>query len=852
MRGQQAASPAFPVVAIGTSAGGLEALELFLRKVPAKSGMAFVIVQHLDPTRKGMLVELLASISPIPVIQVSEGMRVLPDHAYVIPPNKDMSIEAGALHLVPPTAPRGQRLPIDVFFRSLAEEMGSHGIGVVLSGMGADGTLGLRAIREASGSAFAQEPSSAKFDAMPRSAIDSGVVDVVAPAQQLPAKIVDYIVHAHVVTSAPHSAGSVAAETALEQILDLLREVSGHDFTPYKTSTILRRIERRVGLHKLGNLERYVSYLRDNPGEIELLFHELLIGVTSFFRDAGAWDVLASRVLDRLVASRATSVVRAWVPACSTGEEAYSLAICFKEALDRAGASPRDLTLQVFATDLDEHAIARARRGGYSTGIAEDVSGERLKRFFVEEGKGYRVRKEVRELVVFAKQDLLQDPPFTRLDILCCRNVLIYLTADAQQSLLPVFHYSLNRGAALFLGSSETIGGLSSLFAPIDSKARLYRRIGGLGVVPTAFPSSQTRGRSGAPDTSANAAARGSTSSAQGLKSAVNALLLERFSPASVLVSRDGDVLFVSGRTAKYLEVPAGQTNWNIVAMARDGLRHALASALDNAVRGKKTVTLRDVDLGALTGSRSISITIHPMEDPPLRGTFLVVFADAARALPETAARGKPATVRGGAQKLVDRELGRVREELRATREEAQAASEELRSTNEELQSTNEELQSTNEELTTSKEEMQSMNEELQTLNAELQARVDALSEASNDMKNLLDSTAIAVLFLDERFNVRRFTPEAAKIIRLIPSDVGRPLTDLATTLDYGALYDDAREVLSTLASKETVVDTLDGRRFAVRIMPYRTSDNRIDGVVVTFICVPRAVPDAAPTSALS
>ena len=843
-RGPSAPESPFPVVALGTSAGGLEALEAFLKHVPGRSGMAFVVVQHLDPTRKGMLVELLLRVSPIPVVQVEDRTRVRPDHVYVIPPNKDMSMVHGVLHLLDPVAPRGQRLPIDFFFRSLADDLGPRSVGVLLSGMGSDGTLGLRAIREKAGSVFVQEPASAKFDAMPRHAIDAGVVDVVAPAEQLPDEIAEYLRHAPHITRPVVPEPDSGARSSLEKVIGLLRTATGHDFSPYKRNTLYRRIERRMSLHQLDDMARYVRYLRENPEETRLLFRELLIGVTSFFRDPPAWEQLKSdALLARLAACPRNAVLRAWVSACSTGEEAYSLGIVFREALEAAGAA-RNVSLQIFATDLDPVTVEKARQGAYPAGIASDVSAERLKRFFVEEGQGYRVRKEIRDLVVFAAQNVLQDPPFTKLDLLTCRNFLIYLNADVQQKLIPLFHYALKPGGTLFLGSAETIGSFTDLFAPVNAKARLYRRLPAVGgAAPEVdFPSAPPPpGRGGEAETSA-APAPGRGGSPTSLQAQVETILLRRFTPAGVLVTAKGDVLYISGRTDRYLEVPAGKTNWNVLAMAREGLRSALGGALPTAVRTKRPVKVAGVRGGLHGASQAVQVTLEPLDEPAaLRGTVLVVFADVAAPADGAAppARGKRAGAQTTDRVRLERELRRAQDELRTTSDEAQTAQEELKSTNEELQSTNEELQSTNEELTTSKEEMQSMNEELQTLNAELQAKVDDLSRASNDMKNLLDSTAIAVLFLDEALNVRRFTPQAATLIKLIPGDVGRPLADLATSLEYPSLYDDAREVLRTLVFKETLVDARDGRRFVVRVMPYRTTDNRIDGVVITFQSVP-------------
>ena len=822
----------FPIVGIGASAGGLEALELFLKHVPDGSGMAFVIVQHLDPTHKGILVELLQRTTRMPVAQVRDRQKVAPDRVYVIPPNKDLSILHGVLHLLEPAAPRGLRLPIDFFFRSLADDCEARSIGVILSGMGSDGTLGLRAIKEKAGVVFVQAPASAKFDGMPRSAVDAGLADVVAPAEQLPGRIIEYLKHAPLIAPSD-PARENKAQSALEKVFILLRTQTGHDFSPYKKSTIYRRVERRMGLHQIDTIATYVRFLRENPQEIELLSKELLIGVTSFFRDPPAWEQLKEKVIPALLAAHPKGgALRAWTPGCSTGEEAYSLAMVFKEALERVKPAGR-FSLQVFATDLDRDAIDRARAGVYPANIAADISSERLRRFFAQDEHGYRVGKEIRETMVFAPQNVIMDPPFTKLDLLICRNLLIYLDQGMQKKLIPLFHYSLNPGGVLFLGSAETIGAFTHLFAPLAKKARLYRRLdAALGTEPVEFPSSFVPYRSDAVGDQPQARMPGPN-----LQALADQLLLQRFAPAAVLTNDKGDILYISGRTGKYLEPAAGKANWNIFAMAREGLRYELSNGFQKALRQKASVSLKGVKVGTNGGVQAMDITIHPIDEPPsLRGMVMIVFTEVT-ILSETQAAGKPPRPSTRMDRLaaLERELQQAREEIQTTREEMQTSQEELKSTNEELQSTNEELQSTNEELTTSKEEMQSLNEELQTVNHELQAKVDELSQANSDMKNLLNSTDIATLFLDEQLAVRRFTTQTTSIIKLIAGDTGRPITDITTDLDYPQMAADAREVLRTLVFIEKQIATRDGRWFLVRIMPYRTLENRIDGVVITF-----------------
>ena len=817
----------FPIVGIGASAGGLEALEKFLSHVPEKSGMAFVIIQHMDPTHKGIMVEILQRGTPMKVIQVMDGARVKPDSVYVIPPNKDMSILHGTLRLFDPLAPRGLRLPIDFFFRSLAEDRQQGGVAVILSGMGSDGTLGIRAIKENAGIVLVQEPASAKFDSMPRSAVNSGLADFVAPVEELPGKIIAYVAHRPLVkTELPLEDG---ARSSLEKIFILLRTKTGHDFSLYKKNTLYRRIERRMGIHQIDKIATYVRYLQENSQEREFLFKELLIGVTNFFRDPSAWDQVKEEVIPALLSERpAKGVLRAWVPGCSTGEEAYSLAIVFREALDQMQSAERT-TLQIFATDLDREAIDRARQGSFPGNIAADVSQERLDRFFVKTDNGYQIEKEIRETTIFATQNLIMDPPFTKLDIISCRNLLIYLTPEAQRKLLPLFHFSLNPGGFLFLGSSETIGVSTDLFSPLPGKSRLYRRSkSALRARPVEFPSSFVPVLPSVPEE------REAPGAIVNLQIMADQVLLQYSSPPAVLVNGEGDILYINGRTGKYLEPAVGKANWNIFAMAREGLRHELANAFQKVVRQRDPVTLKGLKVETNGDEETVIVTIRAIDEPEaLKGSFMIVFTDTA-SLHETTKKGRPQA--GSArQRELENELRGVREDLRKTHEEMQSSQEELKSTNEELQSSNEELQSTNEELTTSKEEMQSMNEELQTVNAELQTKIDELSRLNNDMTNLFNSTDIAILFVDNTLNIRRFTVYATKLFKLIESDIGRPITDLATDLDYSEMSKDVKKVLQTLVFVEKEIATHDGRWFIARIMPYRTLANMIDGAVITF-----------------
>jgi len=827
----------FPIVGIGASAGGLEALDQFLSHVPPDSGLAFVIVVHLDPLHKGTMPELLQRFTTMKVEQVRDRVQVRPNQVYLIPPNKDLSFFHGVLHLFEPAATHGLRLPIDFFFRSLAEDQKERSIGVILSGMGSDGTLGLRAIKEAAGLTLVQDPADAKFEGMPRSAIQANLADIVAPAEELCIRLLAFL------NRAPEPLPPVEdhreeEQSGLDKVIILLRNHTGHDFSLYKKSTLYRRIERRMRLHQLDRIAQYVQLLQDKPPERELLFKELLIGVTSFFRDPGAWQHLRDEIFPRLFADRpAGAQLRAWVAGCSTGEEAYSLGMVFREALENC-APPQACSLQIFATDLDPDAIVTARLGVYPQNIGADVTPERLRRFFVkEEGSGYRIGKEVREMVIFAEQNVIQDPPFTKMDLLICRNLLIYMTTELQRQLLALFHYSLKPGGVLFLGTAETVSGSSELFSTLDGKWRFFRREPlRLNQAPMhfVFPAARVL--------TEESPEMGPSPAPVKLKVLLDQVLLERVTPVTVLANAKGEVLYTTGRTGKYLEPPVGQASLNLFAMAREGLGEILPTLCQQAQKlaGRGPAIQRNLRVRTNGSYQAVDLSVHELREPePLRGMLLVVFAEVAELSAPSRGRRRAGTAQTPSQEEL--EIQQLRESLQTTREEMQTSQEELKSANEELQSTNEELQSTNEELTTSKEEMQSLNEELQTVNTELQAKVDNLSRVNDDMKNLLDSTEIATLFLEGDLRIRRFTTQAAKLINLIPGDIGRPVTHIASEVLYPELPQDVAEVLRSLIFREKLIGTQDGRWFNARIMPYRTLDNRIDGVVVTLVDMTKA-----------
>jgi two-component system CheB/CheR fusion protein len=819
-------APAFPVVGVGASAGGLEAFEELVGHVPVDSGMAFVLVPHLDPSHVSILGEILQRAASIPVLEATDQLPVAPNCIYVIPPNRDMAIFHGRLQLSIPPAPHGARMPIDAFLRSLAEDQGENAYGVILSGTGTDGTLGLRAILGAGGVTVVQEPSTAKYDGMPSSAIKAGYATHVLPPGEIPG-VLQRQAHAPATAGAP-VLPSVAG--GMDQVLMVLRSKTGHDFSQYKRSTVGRRVERRMGQHGIEDLRVYARYLKENPAEVKLLFKELLINVTSFFRDPEAFEALRLEVLPTLVADKPEGyVVRVWVAGCATGEEAYSLAILLREFIDDAH---RDCRVQIYATDLDDEAIAIARAGGYPPNIVQDVSPERLRRFFVKEESGYRVKKEIREMVVFAVQNAVKDPPFTRLDLACCRNLLIYLQPELQERLIGTLHYALRPGGVLFLSPSESIGNHTELFTPVNRRWKLYRTVPS-NALPrlastrsTGWTEPPEIGSGGAPPSRKDARLADTTRHA----------LLQAYGPASVLTDLSGNILYVHGNTGRYLSPAIGRATLNVIDMAHDGLQSELRGAFQDPASWKNHVLARELLVRTDGRWQPVLLAIRAVAGEDSAGLALVSFQEIAPpALPvPRSKRGASRSESRRARELA-RALAHSQELLRTTTEEQQANTEEFKSINEELQSTNEELQSTNEELETSREELQSVNEELVTVNGELQAKVEQLARVQNDMRNLFDSIGVGTVFLDDALGIRRFTREATRIFRAIPSDVGRPLADIKSDLPSDELLAGARSVLDTLVPWERELTTADGTSYLTRIQPYRTLDNVIEGVVMTF-----------------
>ena len=844
----------FPIVGIGASAGGLAAFEAFFSGMPVASdpGMAFVLVQHLAPDHESILTELIQRYTRMQVFEVEDGMAVAPNCAYIIPPNRDMAFLNGTLQLLEPSTPRGRRLPIDFFFGSLAQDQGERAIGIVLSGTGSDGTLGVRAINGGGGMVMAQTPDSTEFDGMPRSAIATGLVDYELPPAGMPSRLIAYAVHAFGRSRHPASVESPKNENALIKIFVLLRAQTGHDFSQYKPSTINRRIERRIAVHQIDTIDSYVRYLQQTPTEVEALFRDLLIGVTNFFRDPEVFKMLEEQIIPRLFDDRPPgSVVRVWSTGCSTGEEAYSIAILLQERME---ALKQNHTVQLFATDIDSRAIATARAGLYSTNIASDVSAQRLARFFTTETEGpyYRVHKRIRDMLVFSEQDVLKDPPFSRLDLISCRNLLIYLGAGLQKKLIPLFHYALKPRGFLLLGTSESVGEFGELFAVQDRKSKLYqrkeefddlKRANVARLVPPFTTSHSLRWRG---------VKTHAIPAKLPLRELTERTLLEQIAPNSALVNDQGDILYLHGRTGMYLEPAPGEAGINnILKMAREGLRRDLTIALRKVVATRENVRcagLRVKTNGHFTG---VNLTVCPVSVEPDATSesrlYLVLMEDApapiAKPVPQSATPAGMASDIELRIAALTQELHAKDEYLQSTHEELESSNEELKSSNEEMQSVNEELQSTNEELETSKEELQSLNEELGTVNTELQAKVADLSRANNDMNNLLAGTGVGTIFVDHQLRILRFTPAASAIINLITSDVGRPVSHIVSNLiGYDRLVADVQAVLSTLVAKEVSVQTAENRWYSMRILPYRTLDNVIEGAVISFVEITETV----------
>ncbi|HKR63440.1 MAG TPA: CheR family methyltransferase [Thermoanaerobaculia bacterium] len=822
----------FFVVGLGGSAGAIRSFREFFRNVPLDSGMAFVVILHLSPDYESRLAEVLQGSTSLPVTQVHETVKVEPNHVYVIPPNRSLAMQDGSLTVSEITGFEERRAPIDIFFRTLADSHDSRAVCVILSGTGTDGSMGLRRVKEYNGLVFAQAPEEAEFTEMPRNAIATGLVDFILPVSAIPRRLIAYREQLRTMPFGAHlEERTDEDEQALTDIFTHLRVRTGHDFANYKRATVLRRLERRLAVRGIARLTDYARALRENRDEAEALLRELLISVTNFFRDAKVWESLENSIVPKLLAGKgADDHLRVWVPGCATGEEAYSIAMLLADAVSSAPVVP---TIQVFATDIDDDAIAKARAGLYTAADVADVPPDRLLRYFLKEQNGYRVRRELRELILFAQHNLLKDPPFSHLDLASCRNLLIYLNRAAQERAMEVLHFALNRGGFLVLGTAESADGASRLFSTVDKEHHIYQSRGAVHALTVTEPHHNTMAELRRP-TAAEVEARVEARMRFGALE-VHQRLLEAYAAPSLIVDEQYQIVHLSERAGRYLQFTAGEASLNLLQVMRTEMRMDVRTALYQAVQSRSTAATRGILVHDGDRGETVKVVVHPAlrEGEPPRGLLLVLFEtprEAAEVVPAHVTSAEPAT------RQLEEELVRVKAQMRVTVEQYEVQAEEARAANEELQAINEELRSTAEELETSQEELQSVNEELRTVNQELKIKIDEISHANDDMRNLMSSTDIGTIFVDRALRVKLFTPPVRHIFNLIATDVGRPLLDINSKLRDTSLDGDLELVLEKLQPVEREVETLEGRWHLMRLVPYRTSQDRIDGVVLTFI----------------
>ena len=825
---KEAPAPEFTIVGVGASAGGFEAFSQFLEGLPALPNLAIIFVQHLAPHHSSALASLLSSHTPLPVVEATEGARIVPNRVYVVPPNTQMELVDGHLHLGRRPDDRSQYNPIDFFFRSLARSLRGHAIGIVLSGTASDGALGIREIKSMEGITFAQDPATAKYDGMPRAAIATDMVDVVASPGEIGAKVALLSKHPYLTPPVAPDRGTSITDEQLHRIFRVLLPACGVNFSHYKTPTIVRRLFRRMALLRMLEVDTYIAHLEQTPLEVVNLHNDLLIHVTKFFREPESFEIIGRDILPSLDMTPGTPL-RMWVAGCATGEEVYSLAMVVQEAL---GDALGDGGVQIFGTDVSDTAVGFARQGLYAAAVAEDVSPERLRRFFVKTDGGYQVTKALRDMCVFARQDLTRDPPFSHLDLVCCRNVLIYMDGALQRRLLSMFHYALKPSGFLVLGHAESIGYHSDLFALMNKKNKVYRKKPATATAPhmdVFRPALRT--------VTAAPPAIGAHNETKLVLGDATRILMERYAPPSVLLDQQFNVVQFNGQTGLYLQPSPGEPTFDILKLAREGLSHGLRTALQTARKTRRTVKQPGLHIRQGTSSQEIDVEVIPVvrQGHPY---YLVLFQTPAPAGPskgrKPGAREKKAPPRSRISRL-EEELAATREYLQSTIQEIEAANEELQSANEEILSSNEELQSTNEELDTAKEELQSTNEELNTVNDELHARNEELTRVNADLLNLLASVQIAIVIVARDLRVRRFTPMAEKKFNLIPSDIGRPLSQISTTLRCPELAALITETIDTVSPVERTVQDTNGETYLLRIRPYKTPDNRIDGAVIAL-----------------
>jgi len=830
-KAQSTNNDVFPIVGIGASAGGLEAFERFFTHIKSDTGMAFVIVQHLDPNHKSMLVELIERYTEMPVEQATNDAIVRPNTVYIIPPDRNMALENGRLVLTEPSQPRGLRLPIDFFFRSLARDQAGRAVCVVLSGTASDGALGVKAVKGEGGMAMAQKPETARYPGMPQSAIATNVIDFVLPPEEMPAVLSAYVTQA---VLSPANGDRVIPETETDlvsQVFSQLRQRTGHDFSQYKRKTVVRRIERRMVVNQHKSLGKYLQYLGENPLEVDVLFKDMLIGVTRFFRDGEAFEFITDEVIASLVEEKADGgTIRIWVAGCSTGEEAYSLTILFYDAIRNSG---KQIELQVFATDIDHDAIEKARAGYYPDNIEADIPADLLRRHFSQERNGYRVKKHIRKIIIFAEHSLIKDPPFSRLDLVSCRNLLIYLNLEIQKRVIKLFHYALQPGGYLFLGTSETPAGFNHLFDNIEKKWKVYSRLegmtprgktnfgGGLGIYPNTEPPTT-------PDRTLS------------LEEAARQALMRRYTPPAVIINEQGNIVYFHDDTSAYLRPAPGTASLNILKMVISELQVPLSTGLRRMMRQRRETVQDPVSFQRGDTPHVVRIILLPLRQSDESEMLTVIVFEEVRDLPtyeitSPASGDMPSDEKDLRITELEQELRSSHEYLQTTIEELETTNEELKSANEELQSSNEEFQSTNEELETTKEELQSVNEELVTVNSELNAKIESLTSANNNQKNLMDNMDVGLIFLSDDLNVRLFNPIAGELLNLIPDDVGRPIRHFAANFDYSHFVRDCERLLDTLSPMLIEVRSHDDRWYAMQLRPYYTLDNDVNGLVVTF-----------------
>lgn len=821
----------FPVIALCGSAGSLQAFDDFFSEMPLHTGFAFIVIMHLVPKSSLNVPDLIQKFTAMQVVEAGDGMKIVPNRVYVIPPNKNMAIQGNLLLLFKMGNESHAGKCIDFFLRTLAESRWDNAVGIIFSGLGIDGQLGIRQVSEKLGLTIVQDPESAQYTDMPQAAIQTDCVQFILHPKEMTRELMKYF-HNRLT---PVVVGKAEKEIErnqiiLQKILLMLRSSTGHDFTMYKTNTIVRRLERRMGDHKLSDLADYLDFITDNAVEANILFKEMLIGVTKFFRDVDAFEAIEKLLWERMDKKGDADVTRVWIAGCSTGEESYSIAILILEYLEQKRPNS-NLKVQIFATDLDESAIEHARIGWYDLRIAEDVSPERLKRFFTKKNEGYLVNKELRELIVFAKHSLINDAPFTKLDLLCCRNVMIYFSAALQKRLFPVFHYSLNINGLLFLGPAETIGHFDDAFSVINPKWKIFeRRNASSSIIKMidfpfniAVPSLKTQKITEKPITKIPMA------------NSFHKILIDRYTPASLLVNEKGDILYINGDVNGYLSLQAGEAVLNIHKVLKTEFRHSVGNALYQAWQQKRSIANNTVKLPDGSSFKRISFSIDYLNDTNLKGLLIITFTDLGVEKRLRKSKKESLGSDNYAVQELESELSFTKQQLNNTIEQMESSLEELKSTNEELQSTNEELQSTNEEALTTKEEMQSLNEELMTINLQHQAKTEELTRLNNDMKNLLDNTEIGTIFLDNHLKILRYTPQVTKLFNVIPQDVGRSITHIVSNFDYPEIEEAIRDVVERLAGKVLEVRTKKGEWYNLRIMPYRTLDNFINGAVLAF-----------------